>query len=324
MIYGIENKINATHGKCDCFKHLIKWIIIIRQVHGYTKLQEHWQDVSGFPRHGDNCAGGIGPRHGVGFPAGLYAPLLSWSDEKASPSLVQPRNGDASHNPRRRCRIVTQTCSFSRIDSFRVRQASSLPKWFTTVESHGISSLSSIYCPSVLKGVLPSVLYDHFMLLHTAIKLLSSAETCFRFNSSSKDLLHHFIRKSPKLYGGHFITFNSHCLIHLPADVSRYGPLDYFSCFPFENFLYQLKKLIRHSASPLVQLFKRLIEMSNCWDILIWKQFWFLCSWSSAIWSPFGLTITSWGSLLQFPPVSQCSVPPMEFLYSPPKLFCNH
>ncbi len=42
---------------------------------------------------------------------------------------------------------------------------------------------------SVLKGVLPSVLYDHFMLPHTAIKLLSSAETCFRFNSSSKDLI---------------------------------------------------------------------------------------------------------------------------------------
>jgi hypothetical protein len=74
-----------------------------------------------------------------------------------------------------------------------------------------------------------------------------------------------FIRESPKLYGGHFITFNVHCLIHLPADVSRYGPLDDFSCFPFENFLYQLKKLIRHSANPLVQLVKRLIEMSNCW-----------------------------------------------------------
>jgi hypothetical protein len=61
--------------------------------------------------------------------------------------LVQPGNGDASHNPRRRCRIVTQTCSFLRMVSFRVRQASSLPKWFTTVESHGIPSLSSIYWP---------------------------------------------------------------------------------------------------------------------------------------------------------------------------------
>jgi hypothetical protein len=103
-----------------------------RNISGYrryaTDPRRFYQQDTGFPRHGDSCAGGIGPRHGVGFPAGLYAPLLYWSDEKTSSSLVQPGNGDASHNPRRRCRIVTQTCSFLRMVSFRVRQASSLPK----------------------------------------------------------------------------------------------------------------------------------------------------------------------------------------------------
>ena len=47
-------------------------------------------------------------------------------------------------------------------------------------------------------------------------------------------------------------------------DVLRFGPLDYFSCFPFENFLYRLKRFIRNSSNPLAQLVQRLSELSNC------------------------------------------------------------
>jgi len=118
--------------------------------------------------------------------------------------------------------------------------------------------------PIVLKGILPDTLYDHFMVLHCAMKLLSSSETCFRFNTFSKQLIHHFVRETPKLYGPHFITFNIHCLIHLCSDVLRFGPLDLFSCFPFENYLFVLKKWVRHSNYPLAQLVKRLSEEFNC------------------------------------------------------------
>ncbi len=116
--------------------------------------------------------------------------------------------------------------------------------------------------PVILKGVLPQELYDHFMVLHVAIKLLSSSQTCFKYNTFSLKLLRHFVRESAKLYGGHFISFNVHCLIHLPADVRRFGPLDSFSCFPFENCLFKVKKLVRHSQSALVQVVKRLVESS--------------------------------------------------------------
>lgn len=54
-----------------------------------------------------------------------------------------------------------------------------------------------------------------------------------------------------------------HGLVHLPSDVLRFGPLDMFSCFSFENYLYTLKKLIRHSQNPLVQLVKRLTEATS-------------------------------------------------------------
>ena len=118
--------------------------------------------------------------------------------------------------------------------------------------------------PVLLKGVLHEDLYNHFMLLHTAMKILSSSETCYKYNTFATKLLRHFVSESPKHYGLHFITYNVHCLIHLPADVLRFGPLDRFSCFPFENFLFSLKKLIRPGPNPLVQLVKRLDEISNC------------------------------------------------------------
>ncbi len=53
------------------------------------------------------------------------------------------------------------------------------------------------------------------------------------------------------------------CLIHLPDDVMRFGLLDKFSSFPFENYLQQLKRRIRRSNNPLSQLVKRLSESSK-------------------------------------------------------------
>ena len=124
----------------------------------------------------------------------------------------------------------------------RPRSLTDLPRWKATEFRLFILYIG----PSVLKGVLPPPLYDHFMLFHVAIKILSSPDTCRKYNSFSKALLHHFIRESSKLYGGHFVTYNVHCLIHLSDDAKRFGPLDEFSCFPFENCLYQLKKLIKN------------------------------------------------------------------------------
>ena len=117
--------------------------------------------------------------------------------------------------------------------------------------------------PVILRDILPRALYDHFMVFHLAMKILSSAKTCYKYNTFAVQLMRHFVSESVKLYGGHFITFNVHCLIHLPLDVLRFGPLDHFSCFPFENALYRLKRLIRNSSNPLAQLVKRLSELSN-------------------------------------------------------------
>jgi hypothetical protein len=100
------------------------------------------------------------------------------------------------------------------------------------------------------------------------IKLLASEKHCFLYNSYAKKLLEKFVRDCGKIYGDHFITYNVHCLVHINADVKRFGPLDKISSFPFENYLQQLKRKVRRGNQPLVQLVKRMAEVDGVDEIL--------------------------------------------------------
>ena len=48
--------------------------------------------------------------------------------------------------------------------------------------------------------------------------------------------------------------YSVHGLIHIAEDVKRFGPLDSYSAFPFENYLGHLKQLLRKPQSPLQQI----------------------------------------------------------------------
>ena len=62
-----------------------------------------------------------------------------------------------------------------------------------------------------------------------------------------------------------YMGYNKLCTMstHFANDVKNFGCLDKFSAFPFENYLGCLKRLIRQPTFPLVQVIKRLLEMSN-------------------------------------------------------------
>lgn len=115
----------------------------------------------------------------------------------------------------------------------------------------------------MLKDVLPKPLYQHFLLLHVVVKLMSLQPHCYRKSDYIVHLLRPFVKDSTRLYGEHFVTYIVHCLIHLPYDFLRLGPLDNFSCFPFENFLQKIKRKVRNSRNPLSSLVKRLAESRN-------------------------------------------------------------
>ena len=55
--------------------------------------------------------------------------------------------------------------------------------------------------------------------------------------------------------------FSVHQFIHLADEYKQFGPLDNVSGFPFENYLGQIKHLLRKPNQPLQQVVKRLSEM---------------------------------------------------------------
>ncbi len=54
--------------------------------------------------------------------------------------------------------------------------------------------------------------------------------------------------------------YNTHSLIHLAQDARKYGALDSVSCFPFENYLGHLKRMVRRPQNPVEQIVRRVDE----------------------------------------------------------------
>ena len=138
-------------------------------------------------------------------------------------------------------------CEFSR----KSRSLEELARWKATE-----LRLFLLYTgPVVLKKILPSTLYNHFMLLHVAVKILATANLCNEENINyAKLLLVRFVTQCKEYYGEKFLSYNVHNLVHLADDVRKFGPLDAFSAFPFENHLQSLKHLLRKHDKPLPQV----------------------------------------------------------------------
>jgi len=116
--------------------------------------------------------------------------------------------------------------------------------------------------PVCLKGIIPDVMYDNFMLLSVGMFILLSPEHCLELLAQAEVILSNFVDHFGKLYGKEFLTYNVHSVIHLPDEVRTHGALDNVSCFVFENYLGKIKKLLRKPDAPLQQVVKRLSEMS--------------------------------------------------------------
>lgn len=117
--------------------------------------------------------------------------------------------------------------------------------------------------PVVLKGILREDLYNHFLLLHVAVVLLSNSVTCFKYCDYAESLLKQFVDELPKLYGKSSVVYCMHSLVHVCEDVRRFGPIESYSAFPFENKLGQLKRMLRTGKTPLQQICCRLSEQSS-------------------------------------------------------------
>jgi len=93
--------------------------------------------------------------------------------------------------------------------------------------------------------------------------LISNKVFDFKYVDYAEKLLNHFVKSCGLIYSKEFMVHNIHSLLHLCNDVRKFGPLDNFSNFPFENYLGQLKKILRKHSDILPQIVRRLSESQN-------------------------------------------------------------
>lgn len=107
---------------------------------------------------------------------------------------------------------------------------------------------------------LPEI-YNHFLLLSFGIYCLASEKYHRLYHSQASACLMKFVELFPSLYDVRLMSYNVHVCIHLAEYVLRYGPLDNFSSFPFENFLGILKRRIKPSSNIFQQSLRHLDEV---------------------------------------------------------------
>lgn len=119
--------------------------------------------------------------------------------------------------------------------------------------------------PAALCGVLDNERYKHFLLLHSAIYILTSEFASDEsWNKFAGVLLNTFVDSCSKYYGLEFVTYNVHSLVHLADDCRLYGNVDNFSTFQFESFMQVIKRMLRSNSFHLEQISKRILEKENC------------------------------------------------------------
>lgn len=112
----------------------------------------------------------------------------------------------------------------------------------------------------VMKSVLSSICYNHFLSLCVAIRILTDEQLCVIFNAYANSLLLYFVSNYGKIYGEEYMSYNVHNLLHLSNDVQNFGSLDNFSCFKYENHMQKIKNKLHNSGAPLEQFSNRIFE----------------------------------------------------------------
>lgn len=99
--------------------------------------------------------------------------------------------------------------------------------------------------------------YKHFLKLHAAITILCREDLQHRIDDADA-MLREFVAESKVLYGPEFVVYNVHNLLHLANDCRKFGKLDNFSAFQYENELHVIKNMVKGRSKPLQELVNRL------------------------------------------------------------------
>lgn len=87
------------------------------------------------------------------------------------------------------------------------------------------------------------------MSLHVATSILCNANSK-KYINYAKSLMKYFVKTFIILYGKDQVSYNVHNLLHICDDVARFGTLDQFGAFIFENYL-QSKEIIKKTRKTI-------------------------------------------------------------------------
>lgn len=130
----------------------------------------------------------------------------------------------------------------------------------------------------ILKPFISPKYFNHFLSFSIAIRILIDSQLCSTFNAYAKSLLFWFVSNYGKLYGDEYLSYNVHNLLHIADDGQKFGSLDNFSCFKYENHMQKIKNKLHKSGKPLEELSNRVFEelqipIRSCYMIQYPKPF---------------------------------------------------
>lgn len=113
------------------------------------------------------------------------------------------------------------------------------------------------------KDIANDNIYQHFLLLHCSIYILSSRSLFPAHSDLARQFLRLFIPHSIRIYGSKFVVYNIHGLLHLVDECDRGFILEELSAFKFENKLKSIKETLKSGLHQLQQLDRRDQEKSS-------------------------------------------------------------
>jgi hypothetical protein len=117
--------------------------------------------------------------------------------------------------------------------------------------------------PVLFKEFLPPAYYNNFLLLHFSVYVFSSSQYHQVLCDNAKAALQKFIAQSELLFGKQSPIYNMHGLCHIPEFVKLHGPLEHFSCFPYENHLSIIKRRIKATRFMFQQSTNLLLKVRD-------------------------------------------------------------
>lgn len=118
-----------------------------------------------------------------------------------------------------------------------------------------------LYCgPIVLKKILPTNLYNHFLLFHVACRLLT-CKKAVSYVHLARDYMNKFVEDAISLYGAKFVSLNIHNLCHVADDVENMQcNLNDISAFPYESELGKITNVLLSPHRTIAQYCRRIHE----------------------------------------------------------------